>query len=116
MDKAPVSYKKSNISTNTTTLVKTGEGVLHTIVMNDQGASSNTIKLYDGIDANGTLFATIDSVTTTGTLLYDAQLLVGLCIVTATGTAGDITVMYRRCRTLPPASCKNRRSKIRFPT
>ncbi len=95
MDQAPVSFLPLNLAANATTLVKTGEGVLHSVTINDQGAAANTIKIYDGLTAAGTLLATIDSVTTTGTLLFDLKFLVGLTIVIGTGTAGDITVMYR---------------------
>lgn len=89
------SYK--NITTAATTLVKTGEGSLHSIAINETVASA-TITIYDGLTAaTGTLIGTI---TNPGTLiesqlslLYDVSFGVGLTIVT-TGTQ-DITVAYK---------------------
>lgn len=83
-----------NLAANATTLVKTGEGVLRSITINTKGATANTIKIYDGLTAAGTLLATIDSTASIGTLTFDAKFSTGLCIVIATGTAADITVSY----------------------
>ena len=78
-----------------TTLVKTGPGMLHSVTINTKGASSNTLKIYDGVDANGTLLATIDTTVTWGPLPYDIGFQIGLTLVSATGTGADITVSYR---------------------
>src|SRR5690348_7763809 len=88
-------YYGSNITTKTTTLIRTGQGLLHTITINTKGAASNTLAIYDGVDNTGTLLATIDTTVTYGTLIYDIGFLVGLCIVSATGTQADITVSWR---------------------
>lgn len=82
----------------TTTVVKSGAGVLHTITLNKPVASS-VITIYDNTSAAGTKIGTI---TLPGTLLtdgphsaiYDVIFSTGLTIVTATG-ASDITVAYR---------------------
>jgi len=81
-----------NIKTATTTLVKTGPGTLFSISVNKGGAGSD-MKIYDGIDATGTLLGTFS--TTAQTFLpLGWSFLVGLCIVTEAGTAADITVTY----------------------
>lgn len=92
---APVSFSPLNLLANATTLVKTGEGVLHHITINTKGASSNTLKIYDGLTAAGTLLATVDTTIGVGTFLYDMKFLTGLTVVMATGTPADITIMYR---------------------
>lgn len=78
----------------TTTLVKTGAGILHTIVLNNPVATG-VIVIYDGISAGG---APIGSITVPAspfpvTLTYDAAFTTGLTIVTQTA-ASDITVTY----------------------
>lgn len=88
------SWTGTPILANGTTLVRTGPGVLHGISINTKGASSNTIKIYDGLTAGGTLKATIDSTITTGPWMFDMDFITGLTIVIATGTAADITVLW----------------------
>ena len=83
-----------NLLANATTLVKTGEGVLVSITINTKGATGNTLKIYDGLTASGTLLATIDTTASIGTLTFNAKFSTGLCIVIATGTAADVTVSY----------------------
>lgn len=89
-------YQKTYIATGTTTLVQTGNGVLHTITVNTIVASA-TIKLYDGISAvNPFAFITLPA-TITGdnpvTLVYDVPFTSGLTIVTSGAT--DVTVTWR---------------------
>lgn len=85
-----------NLAANGTTLIRTGPGILHSITINDAGASSNVCTVYDGLSASGTVIATIDTAaaTTPVTLLYDVQFNTGLTIVIATGTAANITVAW----------------------
>lgn len=92
VQKGNANYK--NISTNATTVVKIGSGVLHSIIINDAGVSANTATVYDNTAGSGTVIATIDTVTTGGTLDYGCDFSTGLTIVTATGTAANITVIY----------------------
>lgn len=86
----------SNITTNTTTTVKSGAGILWRIVINTKGASANTATVYDNTAGSGTKIGTIDTVTgATGEIDYGGvNFATGLTIVTATGTAADITVVY----------------------
>jgi hypothetical protein len=89
------SFQFANISTNTTTVVKGGPAILHTITINKSGASSNTISVYNHPSSATNPIAVIDGTAAAGrTLIFDVSLSLGLTIVTATGTAADITVSY----------------------
>lgn len=83
-----------NITANGTTVVKVGSGVLHSITLNNKGASSNTVTVYDNTAASGTKIATLDSTLAQSTLFYDVGFSTGLTVVVATGTAPDLTVSY----------------------
>jgi hypothetical protein len=87
-------YLPTNITTNTTTTVKTGSGLLHAVVINTKGATSNIAKIYDG-SASGTLLATIDTTGGAATLWYDVQFSQSLTVVTSAGTCADLTICYR---------------------
>ncbi len=78
-------YTPIKISTATTTLVKTGAGVLGGIFVT--GGVAGTIKVYDGVDASGTLILDIGSTNALASypdLAYGFK--VGLCVVTASAT------------------------------
>lgn len=85
------SYK--NITTATTTAVKATAGVLERVIINTAGAGS-TITLYDNTAGSGTKIATITSAAQT-VLSFNCQFTTGLTAVTASGTAADITIVYR---------------------
>lgn len=87
----------NNIITNTTTVVKTGAGILYALILGDPRASE-VITIYDNTAASGTLIGTI---TLPATLLTDVTYYLfgvafstGLTIVTATGAAVNLTVAY----------------------
>lgn len=84
-----------NINTHTTTTVKSGSGVLKRIVVNMAGASSNTCTIYDNTSGTGTIIGTIYPVHTQIVFEYDVVFNTGLTIVTATGTAADLTIVYQ---------------------
>ena len=84
----------SNINTNTTSTVKSGAGVLKRIVVNKVGALLNTCTIYDNTTATGTIIGTIDPHTHM-VFEYDVVFNTGLTIVTATGTAADLTIVYQ---------------------
>ena len=85
----PFSY--SNIVTNTTTVVKSGPGVLGTVTINTTAAGIITI--YDNTSAAGTKIATIAASPVIGsTFIYNVCFTTGLTIVTA--AASNITVSY----------------------
>ncbi len=79
----------------TTTLVKSGVGLLHAIIFN-KPVATGVVTIYDNTAASGTIIATI---TTPANplpvpLVYDVAFSTGLTITTATA-AQDITVAYR---------------------
>ncbi len=82
-----------NIPTSTTTVVKTGSGFLHSIIINTIGTTS-TVTVYDNTAASGTKIATLSSVVQ-NFMLYDCKFTTGLTIVTAGGAPADITVVYK---------------------
>lgn len=77
----------------TTTVIKTGAGILHTVTFNKPVATTVAI-IYDGIDASGPIASvTVPASPMPVTLTYDAAFTVGLTVVTTTA-ASDITVTY----------------------
>lgn len=88
-------YDYATITTQTTTLVKSGAGYLHLI--DYTATASGVITIYDGLSASGTKIRTI---TSPATLLqneqnkfFDIEFKTGLCIVTS-GANQDILVSY----------------------
>ena len=81
----------NNIKTATTTVVKTGAGVLHKIVINTTAVG--TITVYDNTAASGATIATIAVSAVGPVYVYDLAFTLGLTVVTA--AASDITVTYR---------------------
>ena len=80
----------TNITTATTTVVKTGRGVLVSVVLNETNAGAITI--YDNTAGSGTKIATIAAGASAGSVFaYLCQFTVGLTVVTA--GADDITVV-----------------------
>ena len=85
----------SHITTNTTTTVKSGAGVLRRIVINTKGSGANTLTIYNNTSGSGTIIGIIDTVTgVRGHFEYGVSFSTGLTIVTANGTAADVTVIY----------------------
>lgn len=89
---AQVPYTYAHISTDATTLVKSGAGILHNICVNTVGAAS-TITVDDALTATTPTMAVISGATL-GCYRYDVAFLTGLTIVTAVA-APDLTVSYR---------------------
>lgn len=81
-----------NITTDTTTTVKAGSGLLHAVCVNTV-AATETITIYDNTAASGTKIGTITAATY-GCDVFDVAFTTGLTLVTATA-AGDITVSYQ---------------------
>lgn len=88
-------YAYANITTDTTTTLKSGAGVLHAITINNP-AATETVTIYDNTSATGTKIGTITvpASPVPVTLTYDVAFATGLTIVTATA-ASDITVSYK---------------------
>jgi hypothetical protein len=90
-------YSAANITTQTTTTVKSGAGLLRRIVFN-KPLASGVVAVYDNTAGSGTLIATV---TYPATLLsgpnfldYDCSVSTGITVVTS-GATQDITVIYR---------------------
>lgn len=88
-------YSYANITTDTTTTVKSSAGVLHAITFNNPVATE-TLTIYDNTAASGTKIGTVTVPASPQpvTLTYDVAFANGLTIVTATA-ASDITVSYK---------------------
>ncbi len=87
-------YLFQNINSLATTQVKTGNGVLKSITINKTGGSATTISVYDATTGTDNPIAIIDGVSGPITLEYNLCFENGLRIITATGSAADITVTY----------------------
>lgn len=91
-------YNYTHITADTTTLVKTGSGILHAIIINSHGASA-TIEFDDALTHTGPVIGiiTLPSTITSAipiSLEYDVQFSTGLSITTGTATL-DITVVWK---------------------
>lgn len=89
--------KSYNITTNGLTTLP-GRWIFEAIVINTAGASSNTATLYDDVEGEETpekRKATIDTTSAIGRLDYGLPMFDGINIRTATGTAPDLTVIYK---------------------
>ncbi len=86
-------FNKAYITTQTTTLVATGRGVLHSVTLNKPTATG-TIELDDAV-TNTNAFAIITTPTSPQpvTLRYDVIFNTGLSVTTGTANQ-DITVSY----------------------
>lgn len=89
-------YNHITLAAPTTTLVKSGKGILSRIIVN-KAAADGVISVHDGLDAAGPVIALI---TMPATLLqssfsidYGVEFSTGLTIVTSTA-AQDITVAF----------------------
>lgn len=91
-------YNYTHITSDTTTLVKTGPGILHSIIINTYGASA-TIEFDDALTHTSPVIGsiTLPSTITSAipiSLEYDVQFSTGLSITTGTATL-DITVVWK---------------------
>ena len=84
----------ANITSQTTTLLKTGPGVLHSITFN-KPVATGTVKIDDAITDTTPIIGTITVPASPMpvTLIYDVEFRVGLTIVTGTADQ-DITVSF----------------------
>ncbi len=87
-------YANITLAAPTTTIVKSGGGILHTITINNPVATG-VITIYDSLTAAGSVIATITTPANPQpfTLHLDATFTTGLTVVTATA-AQNITISY----------------------
>lgn len=96
-------FNYSNITTNATTTVKSGAGMLHTISFNNPSAitvASLTMTIYDNTAASGTKIGTVvvpvGAANVPINFYFDVKFSTGLTIVTAGPTVtADLTISYR---------------------
>lgn len=84
----------AHISTATTTTVKTGAGILHSITVNTLGTVASTATVYDNTSGSGTVIAVINTLALSGSFVLDVAFSTGLTIVTTGTAAPDLTVSY----------------------
>ncbi len=89
------SFPFNNITTATTTVVKSGAGVLHGVTVNTKGTVASTVTIYDNTAGSGSKIGIIDTLNLSGSFFFDAAFATGLTVVTTGTVAPDITVMYR---------------------
>ena len=87
----------SRITTSTTTVVKTGKGVLRRVSVHHDGATGNSITIYDNTAGSGTVLwggSAALSATTPHTHEINARFETGLTVVTAGTTPPQVFVYY----------------------
>jgi hypothetical protein len=89
----PLGWLANNITTKTTTAVKTSAGILLGISINKVG-STDTITVYDNAAATGTIIASITVQAGVPFYKLPAAFNNALTVVSGGGTAGDYTVFY----------------------
>jgi hypothetical protein len=89
----PQSWLYSHISTLTTTVVKSGTGVLHSVAVNAPGGVGCFVTLYDSVTASGTKIAVADC-SGAKQLNYDVALANGLTVVTTSLANPDVTITF----------------------
>lgn len=78
------------IVTATTTVVKTGAGLLHTITV--EGGTTGTIIVYDNTAASGTIIASFSTTNAMATYTFDVSFATGCTVVTSAATQLTISV------------------------
>lgn len=84
-------YNNNYIVTATTTVIKTGPGLLHTITV--AGGTAGTIIVYDNTAASGTVLANFSSTNAIQTYIFDVAFTTGLTIITSAATS--VSVAYK---------------------
>ncbi len=85
----------NHISTATTTLVKSGSGILCDVNINSKGTVASTVTIYDSLTASGTVIAVLDSLNLAGTFHFNCLVTIGITVVTIGTVAPDVTVTFR---------------------
>lgn len=88
--RAQVAFQACHITTQTTTVCRTGRGRLQAVVINTIAATA-TATIFDNTAASGTVIAVVTTAAL-ATLLYNVQVANGVTVVTATANP-DITVI-----------------------
>lgn len=83
----------ANITSNGTAVVKSGAGVIRSIMVNGLGNASTAV-LYDNTVGSGTKIGTIATATSLVPFVFNCKFTTGLTIVTAGVVAADLTIIY----------------------
>lgn len=83
-------YSYTYISTGTTTVIATGDAILHSITVN--GGTTGTIIVYDNTAASGSIIASFDTTNTPANYVFDVTTSKGLTVVTSAAT--KVTVSW----------------------
>ena len=88
----PTFFNYTNIAAATSSLVKSGGGFLHTVVISNASATTGTMSLYDNASATGTtpLIATVGCFTP-GTYTFDIKFNNGLAVANTSSPNAVIT-------------------------
>ncbi len=78
----------------TSTVVKSGAGVLHTLTINKRGTGS-VADVYADLVGEGSQIASVDTTLSTTAFLYDIAFTSGLTLVTTGAAGANLTVAYR---------------------
>lgn len=88
-------FRYNNITTNTTTTVKTGPGILNCVTVNNPPTGANTFVIFDSTTGSGTKIGSGVMNANDQTLWYQVGFGNGLTIVTtAATTPGDYTISF----------------------
>jgi hypothetical protein len=87
-------YSATNITTATTTTLKTGAGQVHCVAVNTGGTGS-TATLYNNTAGSGAKIGTVTTTAAGTTPCYDVVFTIGLTVVTTGSPAADLTVGWR---------------------
>lgn len=85
----------SNITTSTTTTVKSGAGRFRRLIVGIDGTVASSVAIYDNTAASGTTIATINTLSAVGVYEFDIQFSTGLTVVTTGSVAPNVTVVYK---------------------
>lgn len=83
----------TNITTNTSYLVKSSSGVFAGIIVNTAGTTSS-VAVYDNVSCGTTKIGTF-STTTQASILVNVNVVSGICVIATGGTPADITILWR---------------------
>lgn len=88
-------FTPTNITTSTTTQVKTGPGILGGLSINT-GQAGASVTIFDNTSASGTKLGTFSAAAQGGPTfpLAGMSFKIGLCVVTAGATPADVTVSW----------------------
>ncbi len=89
-------HSYTNITTNTTTIVRGASATLRAVTVNTRGTGTSAVAIWDNAStATGTKVATIDATNNSGTFEFDAACNNGIVVVTTGTTPPDVTVTWK---------------------